>query len=104
MPATSSGSAALITRLETAVLKNCATKTFSATFFCSSIKLAGRSNELMALMIIFSMELTMVTATAATPTSTVSRDRETVEGVALLANFGDFLIREIVDGQVPGQR
>ena len=70
--ATSSGSAALITSELTAVLKNCATKTFSATFFWSSMKLAGRSKLETALMIALSAEFTIVTLATATSISPVS--------------------------------
>ena len=73
-PRVSSGSAALITRLLTAVLKNCAANTFSAMFFCSSMNESGRSKWLTACTIIFSPELTMVTAATARKSSAVSND------------------------------
>ena len=68
IPRSSSGSAALIASDTIAVLKNCATKTFSATFRCCSMKLAGLSYEEMDLTTVFNTEFTMATAPTATPT------------------------------------
>ena len=69
MPLSSSGSAALIASDKIAVLKNCVLKTFSETFRCCSIRLAGLSYAEMAFTTVFSKEFTTATAMTVTVTS-----------------------------------